>query len=43
MSIMRNTPYNHSFNDLIIAKVQALNAIGWSDESNINGIAVAKV
>jgi hypothetical protein len=43
MNVLRSSPYNFTFDGLLIAKVQALNAIGWSQESSINGVAVARV
>jgi len=34
--VLRLQPYSLAFNELVVAKVQAYNARGWSDFSPIN-------
>jgi len=35
---LKVAPYSLTFDNLVVAKVQALNARGWSDLSNVNTV-----
>lgn len=43
ISVLRASPYNLVQGDLIIAKMEANNVIGWSEESTVDGLSTAEV